>query len=103
MSNKTLNVFVFRDASSPLHFGYGDPEYARLIVLLIQEERENNAHVGPLHPERARGADFEMNGSNSGDHPVAKSDHKGSGSNKIQMILPSSLVVPPSGSDQVCP
>lgn len=54
MSNRTLNVYIFRDASSPLRFGYGDPEYAGLIVLLIQEERENNARVGPLHPERAR-------------------------------------------------
>lgn len=38
----------------PCTSAIGDPEYAGLIVFLIQEERENNARVGPLHPERAR-------------------------------------------------
>lgn len=87
----------------PCTSAIGDPDHARVIALLIWEERENSAHVGPLLQERARGADFEMNGSNSGDHAVAKSDHNGSGSTKIEMVLPSSLVVPPSGRDQVCP
>lgn len=88
----------------PYTSAIGDSDYARVIALLIWEERENSAHVGPMLPKRARGADLEMNGSNSGDHPVAKSDHKGSRSNKIQMVLPSSFVVPPrGGGDQVCP
>jgi len=38
----------------PCTSAIGDPDYARVIALLIWEERENSAHVGPLLPERAR-------------------------------------------------
>lgn len=38
----------------PCTSAIGDPDYAGLIVFLIQEERENSAYVGLLLPERAR-------------------------------------------------